>query len=88
MSPVSSIVVAAMLQLLNSLCINNMLSCCPYWRKRAQEAASHLGFSCKKMAKCQSSVLAGDSGDSGRPLRQGSGDGSSYLGCSYLAARI
>jgi hypothetical protein len=34
-----------------------------------QVAASHWAFTCNKMAKRRSSVLAGDSGNSGRQLR-------------------
>jgi hypothetical protein len=39
----------------------------------AQVVAAHRAFSCNKMVKCQSSVLAGDSGDRGKQLRQGCG---------------
>ncbi len=47
-------------------------------------AASDWAFSCAKMATCQSSVLAGSSGDGGRQLRQGGGGGARLLAVGLL----
>jgi hypothetical protein len=71
LSPVLSIVVAGKLQLLNRLFPKQcayMLSILDVW---TQVAASHWTFSCNKLAKCQTSVLAADSGDGSRQLWRG-----------------
>ncbi len=59
--------------------INNVPSWCPSRRWCAQVAASRRTFSCNNMAKCQSRVLAGQSGDGGRWLRQGGGSSARLL---------
>jgi hypothetical protein len=53
-----------------------------------QVAASHHGFSCNKMVNHQSSILAGNSGDSSRQLRQGGGGGDRLLTVGQLAGAL
>jgi hypothetical protein len=50
-----------------------VLSCCPFWKWCTQMATSYCAFSSDKMAKHQSSVREGDSGDSSIQLRWGVG---------------
>jgi hypothetical protein len=73
MSSVSSIFMAAKLQLLNRIFLEQCAFMLYILEICAQVVTSYSTFRCNKMAKCQSSVLAGNSGDSGRQLRQGSG---------------